>query len=147
MTGLIFHVDEWKGLCYDGPDALSILAPQMEQRWHFIMICRPPRLSRLHAGGSDGNGCVSSVEVKLMFPATALGKPADPREREKGVRRSRRRPSRVRFFGEASEKSLLLMLIQSFNQINASVTFSQCPRASTCSPQKRAGNQSKKKKA
>lgn len=67
MTGLIFHVDEWKGLCYDGPDALSILAPQMEQRWHFIMICRPPWLSRLHAGGSDGNGCVSSVEVKLMF--------------------------------------------------------------------------------
>lgn len=42
MTGLIFHVDEWKGLCYHGPAAVSIFAPRMEQRGHFIVIWGPP---------------------------------------------------------------------------------------------------------
>lgn len=70
MTGLIFHLNEWKGLCYDSPDALSIFAPQMEQSWHFIMICRPPGSPPKHSGCMLGlwqDDCLSRVAAELMF--------------------------------------------------------------------------------
>lgn len=77
MTGLIFHVNEWKGLCYDRPDALSIFAPQMEQRWHFITICRPPGSPSKHSGCTLGlwrHGCLRRVAAERMFPLRCWGK-------------------------------------------------------------------------